>query len=88
MPVLAAVASVKPMTSPYLDAILKLPIPDRLDLVEAIWDSLAESPEAEAAFALTDEQRAELDRRLAEHLADPESAIPWAEARRRIAGGA
>ena len=76
------------MTSPYLDAILKLPIPDRLDLVEAIWDSLGDSPEAEAALALTDEQRAELDRRLADHLADPGSAIPWAEARRRIAGEA
>ncbi|HMO96995.1 MAG TPA: addiction module protein [Tepidiformaceae bacterium] len=76
------------MTSPYLDAILKLPIPERLDLVEAIWESLADSPEAEAAFALTDEQRAELDRRLAEHLANPSSGVPWAEARRRIAGEA
>jgi putative addiction module component (TIGR02574 family) len=76
------------MTSPYLDAILKLPVPDRLDLVEAIWDSLADSPEADAAFALTDEQRAELDRRLAEHLADPSSAIPWSDARRRLAGEA
>jgi len=58
------------MISPYLDAILKLPVPDRLDLVEAIWDSLADAPEAEAALALA-EQRAELHRRLAEHLADP-----------------
>ena len=76
------------MTSPYLDAILKLPVPDRLDLVEAIWDSLAGSPEAEAAFELTDEQRTELDRRLAEHLADPSSAIPWEEVRQRLAGEA
>jgi putative addiction module component (TIGR02574 family) len=74
------------MATPYLDAILKLPIPERLELVEAIWDSLADSPEAEAAFALTDEQRAELDRRLEEHLANPSSAIPWEEVRRRLAG--
>lgn len=74
------------MTSPYLDAILKLPVPDRLDLVEAIWDSLADSPEAQATLALTDEQRTELDRRLAEHLANPESAIPWAQARGQISG--
>ena len=76
------------MANGYLDAILKLPIAERLDLVEAIWDSLADSPEAEAAFALTDEQRVELDRRLEEHLQDPSSAIPWEEVRRRLAGGA
>ena len=76
------------MTSPYLDAILKLPVPDRLDLVEAIWDSLADSPEADAAFALTEEQREELDRRLAERLADPSSAVPWSEVRRRLSGEA
>ena len=74
------------MANPYLDAILKLPIPERLELVEAIWDSLADSPEAEAMFALTDEQRAELDRRLADHLEDPSSAIPWEEVRRRLSG--
>lgn len=76
------------MANGYLDAILKLPVAERLDLVEAIWDSLADSPEAETALALTDEQRAELDRRLAEHLQDPSSAIPWEEVRRRLAGGA
>ena len=76
------------MTSPYLDAILKLPVPDRLDLVEAIWDSLTGSPEVDAAFALTEEQREELDRRITEHLADPRSAVPWSEVRRRLSGEA
>ena len=36
-------------------------------------------PYAKAQAVLTDEQKAELDRRWAEHLADPASAIPWEE---------
>jgi len=47
------------------------------------WNSLTEA-EQEAAFVLTDEQKAELDRRWAEHLADPDSAIPWEEVEREL----
>lgn len=47
------------------------------------WNSLTEE-EQEAAFVLTDEQKAELDRRWAEHLADPDSAIPWETVRQRL----
>ena len=39
-------------------------------------------------FDLTPEQRAELDRRLAEHIADPALAIPWDEVRRKLLRGA
>ena len=39
----------------------KLSIPDRISLVEEIWDSIAEENEA---FELTDDQKRELDRRL------------------------
>ena len=52
----------------------------------AWWNSLTES-EQEAAFVLTDEQKAELDRRIAEHEADPDSAIPWEQVRQRLMGG-
>ena len=37
-----------------------LPVPERIALVEQIWDSIVED---EAAFELTDAQKAELDRR-------------------------
>lgn len=47
------------------------------------WNSLTEA-EQEAAFVLTDEQKAELDRRVAEHEADPDSAIPWEEVEREL----
>ena len=44
-----------------LDEVLQLPVPERIRVVGAIWDTIAETPEA---LELTDEQRAELDRRL------------------------
>ena len=50
--------------------ILELPVAERVRLVEAIWDSIAAAPEA---LPLTDWQREELDRRLAEFEADPDS---------------
>lgn len=51
----------------------------------ALWDSLSES-ERHAELELTEEQRTELDRRWAEHLANPGSAIPWADVRRKLLG--
>jgi putative addiction module component (TIGR02574 family) len=48
--------------------ILELPITERMQLVEAIWDSISAAPES---LPLTQWQREELDRRLAEYEADP-----------------
>lgn len=70
-----------------LAELLKLPASERIDLAMALWDSLTDA-EREAALALTPEQEAELDRRLAEHIANPGSAIPWEEVRRKLSGRA
>ncbi len=70
-----------------LTKLLELPPTERVDLAMALWDSLTPA-EQEAEFVLTPEQRAELDRRLAEHIADPASAIPWDEVRRKLLRGA
>ena len=52
----------------------KLSVEDRIDLAVAIWDSIADdSPLPE----LTDTQRLELDRRIAEDDANPNDTIPW-----------
>jgi putative addiction module component (TIGR02574 family) len=71
------------MPSSPLGELLKLPAGDRAELAMALWDSLSES-EREADLVLTEDQRAELDRRWAEHLANPESAVPWAVVRAKL----
>ena len=45
----------------------KLPIDERIKLVEELWDSIASD---QKALPLTDEQKAELDRRLDAYDAD------------------
>jgi putative addiction module component (TIGR02574 family) len=66
-----------------LPQLLKLSAGDRADLAMALWESLTEG-EREGQLALADEQRAELDRRWAEHIENPGSAIPWSEVRRKL----
>ena len=73
------------MASSPLSQLLKLPAADRAELAIALWESLSDS-EREGAFELTDEQRAELDRRWTEHIENPGSAIPWSEVRRKLLG--
>jgi putative addiction module component (TIGR02574 family) len=75
------------MLSSTLAALLTLPAKDRAELAMALWESLTDD-EREAALVLTPEQEAEVDRRLEEHLANPGSAIPWEEVRRKLTRGA
>ncbi|HKG24184.1 MAG TPA: addiction module protein [Thermomicrobiales bacterium] len=63
------------------DEILKLSVVERLQLVEEIWDSLTEEA---SDMPLSDELKRELDRRLALHRANPESAIPWEHVRAEL----
>jgi putative addiction module component (TIGR02574 family) len=66
------------MSTPVLDDALRLPVPERIEFVQAIWDSIvAES----ALVAVTDEQRAELDRRRADAASNPTDERPWSEVR-------
>jgi putative addiction module component (TIGR02574 family) len=70
-----------------LAELLKLPAGERVEIAIELWNSLSDA-EREFELALTPEQEAELDRRLAEHIARPDSAIPWKEVRRKLAGEA
>ena len=73
------------MPSSALSQLLKLPAGDRAELAMALWESLSDA-ERESSFELTDEQRAELDRRWTEHLENPGSATPWSDVRRKLLG--
>ena len=73
------------MPSSPLTELLKLPAGDRAELAMALWDSLTDA-EREGEFQLTDAERAELDRRWAEHLENPNSGIPWSEVRSKLIG--
>jgi putative addiction module component (TIGR02574 family) len=61
--------------------VVALPVAERLRLVEAIWDSIAEVPEQ---LELSPAQAQELDRRLAEFEKDPTQGSPWEEVRARL----
>jgi putative addiction module component (TIGR02574 family) len=53
----------------------------RIQLAQDLWDSNPDEPEA---LPLTEEQRVELERRLAAHDQDPSSAVPHDEVRARL----
>jgi putative addiction module component (TIGR02574 family) len=50
------------------------PIEERLDLVEAVWQKIVD---AGGEVPLTENQKLELDRRLAALEAAPEDVVPW-----------
>jgi putative addiction module component (TIGR02574 family) len=61
--------------------ILQLPVEDRLELAEALWESLKREPVQPELPAW---QREALDERLAADDAAPEAGSPWEEVKQRI----
>lgn len=68
------------MNERLLAAAVELPVEERIELVEAIWDSISETEEP----ALTEAQRRELDRRLDDLEQNPETSRPWEEVKIRL----
>jgi putative addiction module component (TIGR02574 family) len=62
-----------------LEEILRLPVADRLELLEQIWDSIAATPEE---LPVPEWHKAELDRRLDHPSPDP--PLSWDEVRARL----
>ena len=59
---------------------LRYGVDDRLRLVQLLWDSIP----AETEVTVSDDQQIELNRRIAAHDADPDSAISREELERRL----
>jgi putative addiction module component (TIGR02574 family) len=70
------------MSKVSIAEILELSVPERILLVEDIWDTIAVMPQA---IPLTQAQREELDRRLQDYHAHPEEGTPWEIIKSRIA---
>lgn len=65
-----------PMNTQILEQARQLSVRDQLELVEALWNDIAER---NALPPPTPAQLAELDRRLAAHEADPDDVVSWDE---------
>lgn len=59
------------------------PAEDRLRLIEAVWDRLAEVPDADR---LTEAQQHDLRRRLDAYRDDPKAGSSWQDVKARLQG--
>lgn len=64
------------MNTQLLEQAKVLAIDEQIELVEAIWDGIVSR---NAVPPLTEMQKAELDCRLADYLANPDDVVPWSE---------
>jgi putative addiction module component (TIGR02574 family) len=70
------------MPRPKLSDILDLTVAERIELVQDIWDSIAEMPDD---LILTEKQKTELDARSAKLKKNPESGILWEDVKASLA---
>ena len=63
--------------------IAEMPIQQRIQLVEDIWDSIVEMPEA---IEIPEWHKNELNKRLEAYHANPSEGSPWKEVKKRILG--
>lgn len=60
---------------------LELSIPERIQLVEDIWDTITEKA---SSIELTNEEKSIIDKRLEKYHQSPESSYPWEYIYKRI----
>jgi putative addiction module component (TIGR02574 family) len=70
--------------SSQLSDILKLSIPERILLVEAIWDSIASETDKNNPYHLSDEQVKFLEEEMAAYHKNPGEGSSWDDIKKRI----
>ncbi len=63
--------------------IAQMPISERIQLVEDIWDSVAELPEV---VEIPEWHKGELEKRMDAYHKNPKLGSPWADVKKRILG--
>ena len=61
--------------------VLGLPVERRLQIVQTIWDSIVGAPED---LPLTEDEKQELERRLASASKNPEASRSWNDVKERL----
>lgn len=64
--------------------IAEMPIDERIQLVEDIWDSIAELPES---VPVPEWHKKELEKRLDAYHANPTESSPWGEVKEKLLKG-
>jgi len=64
--------------------VLELPLQERIQLVELIWESIAAVPEA---VEVSPQLKAELNARLADFERDPEAGYSWDQVKAQLKDG-
>ena len=64
--------------------VLELPVQERIQLVELIWESIAGFPQA---IAVSQELKADLSARLVEFERDPEAGYAWDQVKAQLKNG-
>ena len=71
------------MNTALLDEAKRLTVDERIQLVNAIWDTVAEDAST-GSLPVPDSHRLELDRRLEDRRKNPEAESSWSEVADRL----
>ena len=64
--------------------ILELSVAEKIQIVEDIWDSIIQNPDQ---LPLSEKEKMELDKRLADHEKNPDDGIEWETLKKNILQG-